>query len=124
MTTSPPDGSSGAPGDPPAEDAYEHAACGLLTTAANGTIQRVNGTMCAWTGFSASELVGRRFQDLLTIGSKLFHQTPFIWHIWDGRKDGFAALVNYHLLDRGNLDRLIHTYLGDWLREQRAAAGN
>jgi hypothetical protein len=40
--------------------------------------------------------------------------------VWDGRKDGFGALVNYHRLDRGNLDRLIYTYLGDWLREQEA----
>ena len=21
---------------------------------------------------------------------------PFVWHIWDGRRDGFGALVNYH----------------------------
>jgi len=25
---------------------------------------------------------------------KRFHNRPFIWHIWDGRKDGFACLVN------------------------------
>ena len=31
---------------------------------------------------------------------KLFRHRPFIWHIWDGRKkDGFGALVNYHMLD-------------------------
>ena len=30
---------------------------------------------------------------------KLFHHRPFIWHIWDGLHDGFAALVNYHKLD-------------------------
>jgi len=30
---------------------------------------------------------------------KLFHNRPFVWHIWDGRKrDGFHALVNYHKL--------------------------
>ena len=52
---------------------------------------------------------------------KLFHQRPFIWHIWDGRRDGFAALVNYHQLDAANLDKLIYTYLGEWVRTQRAA---
>jgi len=52
---------------------------------------------------------------------KLFHQRPFIWHIWDGRKDGFAALVNYHRFDAANLDKLIYTYLGDWIRTQRVA---
>ena len=52
---------------------------------------------------------------------RLFHQRPFIWHIWDGRKDGFAALVNYQKLDTASLDKLIYTYLGEWIRTQRAA---
>jgi hypothetical protein len=50
---------------------------------------------------------------------KLFLQRPFIWHIWDGLKDGFAALVNYHMLDRKTLETLIYTYLGDWMKTQR-----
>ena len=56
----------------------------------------------------------------------LFHQRPFVWQIWDGRKDGFSALVNYHKLVAPNgegrrvLDKLTHTYLGDWLDRQRA----
>jgi hypothetical protein len=29
---------------------------------------------------------------------KLFQNRPFIWHIWDGHKSGFSALVNYHKL--------------------------
>ena len=49
---------------------------------------------------------------------KRFQQRPFIWHLWDGQRDGFAALVNYHQLDRQNLERLIYTYLGDWIRTQ------
>ena len=52
---------------------------------------------------------------------KVFHQRPFIWHIWDGRRDGFSVLVNYHKLDAANLDKLIYTYLGEWIRTQRAA---
>jgi hypothetical protein len=52
--------------------------------------------------------------------AKRFHHRPFIWHVWDGLKDGFAALVNYHRLDAKNLERLIHTYLGDWIRQQEA----
>ncbi len=50
---------------------------------------------------------------------KLFHHRPFIWHIWDGLRDGFAALVNYHKLDRKNLETLIYTYLGDWILRQK-----
>jgi hypothetical protein len=52
--------------------------------------------------------------------AKRFHHRPFIWHVWDGLKDGFAALVNYHRLDHKKLERLIHTYLGDWIRQQEA----
>ncbi len=49
----------------------------------------------------------------------LFHQRPFLWQIWDGLRDGFSALVNYHKLDRKNLETLIYTYLGDWTRRQK-----
>jgi hypothetical protein len=48
----------------------------------------------------------------------LFHHRPFIWHIWDGRKDGFHVLVNYHKLDHANLQKLTYRYLGDWIRRQ------
>lgn len=52
------------------------AACGLLQTAADGTFLRVNRLFCQWLGYSADQLVGkRRFQDLLTIGGRVFHQT-------------------------------------------------
>ena len=56
--------------------------------------------------------------------AKRFHHRPFIWHVWDGLKDGFAALVNYHQLDHKKLERLIHTYLGDWIRQQEAGVRN
>lgn len=50
---------------------------------------------------------------------KLFQHRPFIWHIWDGLRDGFAALVNYHKLDTKLLETLIYTYLGDWISRQK-----
>jgi hypothetical protein len=49
---------------------------------------------------------------------KLFDNRPFIWHIWDGRKDGFSALVNYHKLDHKALENLTYSYLGDWIIAQ------
>lgn len=53
----------------------------------------------------------------------LFGNRPFVWHIWDGQRDGFSALVNYHRLDRKTLERLTYTYLGqDWVERQRAEA--
>ena len=51
----------------------------------------------------------------------LFGNRPFVWHIWDGQRDGFSALVNYHRLDRKTLEKLTYTYLGqDWVERQRA----
>lgn len=55
---------------------------------------------------------------------KLFHQRPFIWQVWDGTRNGFSALVNYHKLDKALLDRLTYTYLGDWIVRQRQAVEN
>ena len=52
---------------------------------------------------------------------QVFHHRPFIWQIWDGLKDGFSALVNYHRLDRRLLGKLTYTYLGDWIARQKAA---
>jgi hypothetical protein len=58
---------------------------------------------------------------------KLFHQTPFIWHVWDGVRGGFSALVNYHRLcepDGGGrrlLEKLRDSYLGEWIAAQRRA---
>ncbi len=52
---------------------------------------------------------------------KLFQNRPFIWHIWDGHKSGFSALVNYHRLTHANLEKLTYAYLGDWIRRQQAA---
>lgn len=57
---------------------------------------------------------------------KLFHNRPFIWHVWDGRRDGFQALVNYHRLagpdgeSRRTLDSLAYRYLGNWIEQQQA----
>jgi hypothetical protein len=57
---------------------------------------------------------------------KLFHDRPFVWHIWDGRKrDGFHALVNYHKLCEGGgkgrrlLESLTYAYLGEWITRQK-----
>lgn len=56
---------------------------------------------------------------------KLFHDRPFVWHVCDGRKDGFHALVNYHRLaaphgqGRSTLEALAYSYLGEWIERQR-----
>ena len=61
-----------------AEDLYEHAPCGYLSTYPDGSNARVNATFCAWTGWSAQELVGRRkFAELLSAGGRIYHETHF-----------------------------------------------
>jgi hypothetical protein len=51
---------------------------------------------------------------------KIFNNRPFIWQIWDGRKDGFSVLVNYHKLTKETLQKINYTYLGDWIRQCEA----
>lgn len=47
-----------------------------MRTTADGTFLSVNRTFCTWVGLTSEELVGcRRFQDLLTMGGRIFHQT-------------------------------------------------
>lgn len=61
-----------------AEELYDEAPSGYLTTRPDGTIVRVNGTFLRWTGLSREELVGRRrFQDLLTPGGRIYHETHY-----------------------------------------------
>jgi hypothetical protein len=57
---------------------------------------------------------------------KLFHDRPFVWHIWDGRKrDGFHALINSHRVCEGRgkgrklLESLTYAYLGEWITRQK-----
>jgi hypothetical protein len=50
--------------------------------------------------------------------ASLFHNRPFIWHIWDGRRDGFSALLSYHRLDQRLLNRITYTLLGAWIELQ------
>jgi hypothetical protein len=49
---------------------------------------------------------------------KVFDNRPFLWHVWDGRKDGFSAVLYYHRLDRRTLEKLTYTSLGAWIRRQ------
>jgi sigma-B regulation protein RsbU (phosphoserine phosphatase) len=93
-----------------ADDAarYEHAACGLLVLSGDGTILRANATFCAIAGKPADALVGRlRLQDLLTIGSRIFHQTHWAPLL---QMQGSVAEVKLDLLlpDRQRLPVLIN----------------
>ncbi|WP_373453820.1 PP2C family protein-serine/threonine phosphatase [Streptomyces sp. 2R] len=61
-----------------AEELYEQAPCGYLSTLMDGTIAKINITLLDWIGLERSRVVGRmRFTDLLTVGGKLYHETHF-----------------------------------------------
>ncbi|MET7746526.1 SpoIIE family protein phosphatase [Streptomyces sp. NPDC005385] len=61
-----------------AEELYDHAPCGYLSTLMDGTIAKINTTLLDWLSLSRDQVVGRmRFADLLTIGGKLYHETHF-----------------------------------------------
>ncbi len=61
-----------------AEDLYENAPCGYLSTLMDGLIAKINTTLLNWLGYSREQLVGHRyFSDLLTVGGRLYHETHF-----------------------------------------------
>ncbi|MFG3250805.1 PP2C family protein-serine/threonine phosphatase [Streptomyces sp. NPDC048187] len=61
-----------------ADDLYESAPCGYLSTLMDGTIAKINSTLLGWLGLERQSVVGRmRFTDLLTVGGKLYHETHF-----------------------------------------------
>ncbi|MFD5006504.1 PP2C family protein-serine/threonine phosphatase [Streptomyces mutabilis] len=61
-----------------AEELYENAPCGYLSTLMDGTIAKINATLLDWLGLKADAVVGRmHFADLLTVGGKLYHETHF-----------------------------------------------
>lgn len=54
----------------------DRAPCALMQTTENGTFLRVNRTFCSWVGYEPGALLERRrFQDLLTMGGRIFHHT-------------------------------------------------
>lgn len=61
-----------------AEELFEDAPCGYLSTRLDGTIVQVNRTFERWTGRSREELLEQiRFQELLTAGGRIYHETHY-----------------------------------------------
>jgi signal transduction histidine kinase len=59
-----------------AEELYESAPCGYLSTLPDGVIASANRTFLDWVGAERNDLVGRRrFQDFLGIGGRIFYET-------------------------------------------------
>jgi sigma-B regulation protein RsbU (phosphoserine phosphatase) len=61
-----------------AEELYEDAPCGLISSRADGTIIRANHTFERIVGRPRTDLVDRmRFQDLLSPGGRIYHETHY-----------------------------------------------
>ena len=101
-----------------AEDLFEDAPCGHVSTRLDGTIVRVNRTFEELTGLARGELVeARRFQDLLSPGGRIYYETHYapLLHMQESvravaveivRADGsrMPALIN-STLRRGDAGR-------------------
>lgn len=82
-----------------AQALYEQAPCGLLVTDDDGLVLRANTTFCDWLGVAPELLVGkRRFQELLTVGGRIFHQTQWAPLL---RMQGSVAEVKLDILREG-----------------------
>lgn len=61
-----------------AEELYEQAPCGYVSTDPNGLILRINETLLRWTGYQRQEVLGiAQFPQLLTAAGKIFYDTHF-----------------------------------------------
>lgn len=111
-----------------AEELYELAPCGYLSTRLDGTIVKVNRTFEQLSGRAREDLLGRvRFQDLLSPGGRIYHETHYAPLLrMQGsvreiaveivRPDGslLPALINSVLrTDEGGRPRLIRTTVFD-----------
>lgn len=56
-------------------DLFEHAPCGYLSVSADGRITLSNARIAQWTGFSKSELAGKKLHDLLSVAARIFYET-------------------------------------------------
>jgi PAS domain S-box-containing protein len=100
------------------EELYESAPCGYLSTLPDGTIIRANQTFLTWMGMERQDLVGHKcFQDLLSIGGRIFYDTHFAPLL---RMQGFVNEIAFDLTctDGRSLPVLANTV------QKRDAAGH
>jgi PAS domain-containing protein len=79
-----------------AEELYEQAPCGYLSTLPDGTIVRVNHTFLEWTGATRDVLLaGTKFQALLTVGSRIYYETHYAPLL---RMQGFVNEIEFEII--------------------------
>jgi phosphoserine phosphatase RsbU/P len=111
-----------------AEDLFDEAPCGYVSTRLDGMIIQVNRTFEAWTGRSRAELLDNtRFQELLSPGGRIYYETHYSPLLrMQGSVRGIAveitradgsrlpALINSSIrVDRDGQPRVIRTTIFD-----------
>ncbi|EMR03260.1 PAS domain-containing hybrid sensor histidine kinase/response regulator [Cesiribacter andamanensis] len=78
-----------------AEDLYERAPCGYLSTLPNGLIVKINSTLLGWLGWERQEvLYEKKLQDFFAIGGRIFYETH---HAPLLKMQGFVNELTYDL---------------------------
>jgi sigma-B regulation protein RsbU (phosphoserine phosphatase) len=108
---------SETPPMPDAQSLFDGAPCGLVVTQEDGTILQANLTFSNWVGISQPDLGGRRFQNLLTMGGRIFHQTHWAPLM---RMQGSVAEVKLDLIHQDK--RVIPMLLNGVRREHATGA--
>jgi hypothetical protein len=113
-------------GEPQAEERLVALLRDAFTEAGADFSQSVVTRLIVATGSKAGTLTEWLLNDFFEQHCKLSHHRPFVWHLWDGRKDGFNVLVLYHRLaaqgqgGRQILEKVTYSYLKDWIDRQEA----
>ncbi|HUS64787.1 MAG TPA: ATP-binding protein [Kofleriaceae bacterium] len=80
------------------EDLYERAPCGYLSMRPDGVIVRANQTLLSWLDLRRDQVVGARFQDLLNMPGRIFHDTHYMPLL---TMQGFAREIAFDLFRTG-----------------------
>ncbi|AHM59646.1 sensor protein [Flammeovirgaceae bacterium 311] len=91
-----------------AEELYDNAPCGYLSTLPNGLIIKANSTFLNWIGYERQEVLSeKKLQNFFAIGGKIFYETH---HAPLLKMQGFVNELNYELLQKkgGGLPVLIN----------------
>lgn len=67
----------GSDADADLYELFEHSPCGSLSALPDGTIVRVNATLLDWIGRPREAVIGTRFQSLLTVPGRIYHDTHY-----------------------------------------------
>ena len=62
----------------PVDEPLDTAPCGFVSYMDDGEVVLANRTLLDLLGYERDEVIGRRFESLLTVAGRIFHQTHFV----------------------------------------------